>query len=389
LMAHYWGPMWNTVRAHPELISVIPGFLIHPEKLIYYMGRTHIGIEYVGRERLTELPSDESIISAHCFDYSLEECNLLDEIIGLNFGAGTFKIPLPPVTEDLVLPTNAGFDELRRLNWNWSAQEIIVGLNTTGVMAPEGQFTRIVNGRFFDADESGLKVRYIRWLDLIPCEYDDSGEELDRFSINLSVYEKLAKVDPYKPFPLPNEFRLGRLQRINRFIEILGDRSLSEPQITSTLASDQFKFILSMRFSAKAVHSELLCEWQGVTRKAIKPDFFVVGPDGFADIVEFKLPELAREAVVGKNNREAFSSEVNSYIAQTQVYRDYFDDPRNREHVERTYGFQVYKPRRFLVVGRRWHFNNSEWHAIAADYQDLTIMTYDDMIDGVVAQFYG
>jgi Domain of unknown function (DUF4263) len=144
-----------------------------------------------------------------------------------------------------------------------------------------------------------------------------------------------------------------------------------------------------MRFSAKAVHSELLCEWQGVTRKAIKPDFFVVGPDGFADIVEFKLPELGREAVVGKNNREAFSSEVNSYIAQTRVYRDYFDDPRNREHVERTYGFQVYKPRRFLVVGRRWHFNNSEWRAIAADYQELTIMTYDDMIDGVVAQFYG
>ena len=51
LMDHYWGPMWQTVKAHPELISVIPGFLIHPEKQIYYMGQTHIGIEYVGRER--------------------------------------------------------------------------------------------------------------------------------------------------------------------------------------------------------------------------------------------------------------------------------------------------------------------------------------------------
>lgn len=389
LMANYWAPMWKTVEAHPELVSVVPGFLIQPEKLVYYLARTHIGIEYIGPERLTELPPAESVVTAQCFDYSLTDCNLLDEIIGLNFGDGALTVPLPPVSQNFVLPTDAGFDELQRLNWNWSAQEMIVGLNTRGVMAPEGQFTRLVNGRFFDADESGLKVRYIRWLDLIPCKYDDSGDEFDEFSIDLSVFEKLARVDPRNPFPLPDDFRLDRLQRVNRFVELLGNRSLTELQITSALSNEKFRFILGMRFSARSVHPEVLCEWQECARKAIKPDFFVVRPDGFADIVEFKLPEIGGGTVVGRDNREAFSAEVNSYIAQTRVYREYFDDPRNREHVQRKYGFQVYKPRRFLVLGRRWHFSSSDWRAIAADYHELTIMTYDDLVDGVVAQFYG
>jgi len=388
LMENYWAPMWRTVQAEPELVGVVPGFLIQPEKLIYYIGRTHIGIEYVGPERLTEMPTGKGVVTAQYFDYSLKECNLLNEIIGLDFSDGTIALPLPPLSEDLVLPTNAGFDELERLKWNWAAQEMALGLNTGGLMAPEGQFTRIVNGRFFDVGESGLKVRYIRWLDLIPCKYDGSGDEFDRFSMDLSIFSGLAKMDPRRPFPVPDDFRLDRLQRVNRFVELLGDRSLTEPRITSALADKKFEFILRMRFSATTVYPELLCEWQGGKRKAIKPDFSVVGPDGFADIVEFKLPETAGVTVVGRDNREAFSAQVNSYIAQTRVYLEHFDDPRNREYVQKTYGFQAYKPRRFLVVGRRWHFSNSAWRAIAADHHGLSIMTYDDLIDGVVAQFF-
>lgn len=388
LMKDYWHPMWKVVKANPELIPVIPGFLIHPEKLIYYMGRTHIGIEYVGPERLQELPDTHSKVEMQCFDYSLKESNLLDEIIGFDFGEGTLKLPLPPISYNLLLPTNAGADELHRLKWNWSAQNSIVGFNTNGVIAPKGQFTRIVNGRFFDADKSGLKVRYIRWLDLIPCDYDDSGGKFDTFSMNLSVFEKLAELDPRKAFPLPEDFRLDRLQKVNRFIELVGDHSLGERDITRALADDKYRFIISMRFSAKAVHAELLCEWQGVDRDAIQPDFFVVGSDGFADIVEFKLPGIDEKVVVGSSNRETFSAEINSYIAQTRVYREYFDDPRNRAYVKERYGFEVYKPRRFLVIGRRWHLNNEEWRAIAVEYRDLTLMTYDDLIDGVIVQFY-
>ena len=250
LMEKYWHPMWEVVKSNPGLIPIIPGFLIHPEKIIFYMGRTHIGIEYVGPEYLKELPKTHSTVETQCFDYSLKDCNLLDEIIGFKYDENTFKLPLPPISYNLVLPTNDGFDELHRLKWNWDAQNAIVGFNTNGVTAPENQFTRIVNGRFFDADESGLKVRYIRWLDLIPCEYDDSGDELDTFGISLSTFEKLAQNDPKLAFPLPEEFRLNRLQKINRFIELTGNQSFSETEITSKLADDDFQFIIKRSFTS-------------------------------------------------------------------------------------------------------------------------------------------
>lgn len=330
------------------------------------------------------------MLEAQCLDYSLSDTSkLLDEIIGFDYSGGHGRLALPPVSKNFILPTNSGFDELQRINWNWSAQEMIVGLNVGGIFAPEGQFTRIVNGRFFDADERGLKVRYIRWLDLIPCKYDDSGDDLDCFSIDLSVYPKLVEVDCRTPFPLPDDFRLDRLQRLNRFIEFVGDRSHTEPEITQLLSEQDYQFILKMRFSSKKLHPEKMCEWQSSERDAIKPDFFVENQDGYADIVEFKLPNLGQSSVVGRTNRETFSASINAYISQTRVYREYFDDPRNRLWVRSTFGFDVYKPRRYLVIGRRWEFSTPEWREIAADFQSLTILTYDDLIDGVVSQFYG
>jgi hypothetical protein len=299
------------------------------------------------------------------------------------------KLPLPPVTYDLILPTNAGLDELHRLKWNWAAQEFIAGYNTGGITAPIGQFTRIINGRFFDADKFGLKTRYIRWLDLIPCKYDDSGKELDSFTIDFGTLKKLVIRDSSTPFPMPEGLFSARLQKINRFIELIGGQVANEQEITQFLANDEYKFILKMRFAAKDVCDEIQCEWQGDNnRKAIKPDFFVISSDNFADIVEFKLPNVCKTMVVGRENRETFSAEVNSYIAQTRVYREYFDDPRNRSYIEHEHGFRVYKPRRILIIGRRWDLANEDWRKIAADYNELKLMTYDDLVDGVIVQFY-
>jgi len=388
LMTNYWGPMYQAVKADPALLKTLPGFLLKPEKLVYYMSRTHIGIEYVGPERIDSLP-DSGTLQTVVLDYSKKDCHILDEIVGFDYEDGVCRMPLAPITCDLVLPTNAGADELERLNWNWSAQSMLLGFNVAGVEAPKRQFTRLINARFFDASAStGLRTRHIKWLDLIPCEYDDSGSETDSFNIWLDPYVQLAKADIHAHYPVPNDFRLGRLQQMNRFVEFIGDKSHSEPEITRLLASEELRFALKMRFSAKDVHPECLCEWQSENRKAIKPDFLVVGPDGFADIVEFKLPDLNSSTVVGSSNREAFSATINSYIAQTRVYRDYFDDPNNRRYVKHKFGVDIYRPKRHLVIGRRWNFENPEWRAIAADFPDLTIHTYDDLIDGVVIQFY-
>jgi len=389
LIDNYLGPLHKAVEANPHLLADFPGFLLKPEKIIYYMGRTHIGIEYVGPERINALPKCGEV-QVKLFYYSLKECNILEQIIGFEFnGTSHMKLPLLPFNEDIFLPTNAGADELDKLNWNWSAQSMVLGFNIAGVVAPINQFTRLINARFFDATpDGGLKTRHIKWLDLIPCIYDDSGTEFDNHSIWIEPLLKLAISDVNATYPIPTDFRIGRLQQMNRFIELIGDRGNNEPTITRYLSSNDFRFVLKMRFSAKDIFSECICEWQNADNKAIKPDFFVVRPDGYADIVEFKLPDISTSVVVGSENRETFSATINSYVSQTRAYRDYFDDPQNRAYVKEKFGFDVYKPKRHLIIGRRWHFDNNEWRAIAADYNDLTIHTYDDLIDGVVMQFY-
>jgi hypothetical protein len=143
-----------------------------------------------------------------------------------------------------------------------------------------------------------------------------------------------------------------------------------------------------MAFLAKNIYPQCECEWQSESRNNIKPDFFVIKPNGFADIVEFKLPYLKTDNVVGRVNRETFSAEINSYISQTRVYRTYFEDPNNRKWVEEKYNLKINYPKRVLVVGRRWDFPSDEWKSILNDYKDIELMTYDDLVDGVVAQFY-
>lgn len=39
-------------------------------------------------------------------------------------------------------------------------------------------------------------------------------------------------------------------------------------------------------------------------------------------------------------------------------------------------------------MGRRWEFENDVWRSIQNEFQDLTILTFDDLIDGVAALLY-
>ena len=79
---------------------------------------------------------------------------------------------------------------------------------------------------------------------------------------------------------------------------------------------------------------------------------------------------------------------MNAYISQTRVYRTYFEDPNNRNWIESQYNIRVRYPKRILIVGRRWDFSNETWKEIIDDFDDVEIMTYDDLIEGITAQFY-
>lgn len=81
LATRYWTPLYQYVKYNPHLIKTMPGFLLQHQKILIYVGRTHIAIEYNGSELLEELPS-EYRIEVQYFDYSVNECNLFEMIIG-------------------------------------------------------------------------------------------------------------------------------------------------------------------------------------------------------------------------------------------------------------------------------------------------------------------
>jgi hypothetical protein len=370
------------------------GFILLPEKLVFSFSRTHLAIEFYGSDRIVN-PNlvGETQIDIHIHDYSqtlLDNNDFFDKIIGMKFdGTAGIRIPISSVIEDLVFPTDKGADKLQDLNWNYAAQNSIIGFNTSGFFVPEGEFARLVNCVFFDADDYGLITRRVKMIDFLPLIYDDKSDQLyDSFKINLSYYDKHWLNDLFYKYPLPEDFKYQKLQQVNRFIEYIGSTLISEPQITSYLNQTENKFILCNAFFAKSIYHQLKCEWQSEDKIAIIPDFFIEKPNGYCDIVEFKLPTIKSTAIVGNSNRERFSSELSSYVAQTRVYKSYFNDPNNRKWFKEKYGLIVNNPRRYLVIGRRSDFDTDTWVDVKSEYPDLEIVTYDDLVDGVITQYY-
>ena len=76
LMEIYWSKLYQKIKEDPSLLKNFTAFLIHPEKLIYYLGKNHIAIEYLGAERMDEI-NGEGFVSAQFYDYSGSE-NLLE-----------------------------------------------------------------------------------------------------------------------------------------------------------------------------------------------------------------------------------------------------------------------------------------------------------------------
>jgi hypothetical protein len=389
LMKEYWGKIWKILSDNPALKKTFPAFIANPEKFIIYFGKDHIAIEYVGPVYKSEL-EDSRTVSGLYFDYTKSDY-LMDDIIGFQFdGTSKKRQPLSGIIENLFVPSSKAFDVLQENHWNFAAQSMAMGINMAGLELQKNQFVRIINGFFYGTDKNGLIVRHIKWLDAFPVEINDlNNDKVEEFKIRFwPNMEERAAIDSRYCYPQPIDREQEKLTILNRFIELFSSAATPEPDITRFLAEEKNQFILKLAFFAKEIHSEKECAWVNEERKPIKPDFFVTAPNGYSDIVEFKLPTLKSSSIVGSENREAFSAEINSYIAQTRTYMDYFADFQNRKLVKEVHGFNVLHPKRYLVIGRRWMFSTDQWRVIEKDYKDFEIKTYDDIVDGVLSQLY-
>lgn len=67
--------------------------------------------------------------------------------------------------------------------------------------------------------------------------------------------------------------------------------------------------------------------------------------------------------------------------AQLQAYRQWFEEPHNREKLRDRLGLSVYKPSLMVVIGRADEFRDQfERGALRADNPDLELVTYDDIL---------
>lgn len=399
------------MREYVEENAVPPGnvntLMLNPVKMVFYIGRDYIAVEYLGNGfdgfsysgGTTDLISEDAVL-VQSFDYTDEDMSIQRFICkALGLRLEDYNLTAPMLCdfvdlEDFVLPTHDALLKLLDLGYNFNAEESVLGINSGFINFQKGTFHRLKNCRFHYVENGNLKTRTVRWMDFFPCEYKET--EIDEESVQVKMrvlyplfYDELWKNDLYYRPPVPKSGAFSKLPIVNRFIEIFGDDDNRETQITAFLEKEENRFILQMAFAGTDLKSQLLCEWQdGENRADLKPDFFSVKANGMAEIIEFKLPRLKGRPVTGKENRETFSAEMNAYIAQTRVYSRYFDDSANRKWFKNKYGFDVYRPRRYIVTGRRSDFSSDEWWKIKADYPDIEIYTYDDLVDTVISLLY-
>jgi len=114
--------------------------------------------------------------------------------------------------------------------------------------------------------------------------------------------------------------------------------------------------------------------------ETLVPDFVLepVSRSDLADLLELKLPSAP--IYVMKKNRPRFSAGVAEASAQLREYSTFFDEEKNRKVVQENYGLLCYKPKMFVIIGRKGNVNALEVRRIHSDMPNMYLRTYDDII---------
>jgi hypothetical protein len=113
--------------------------------------------------------------------------------------------------------------------------------------------------------------------------------------------------------------------------------------------------------------------------ESLIPDFVLEPVDQYAlcDLLELKLP--SSQAFVLQKNRLRFSAAVMEACAQLRTYSVFFDEEKNRASVQAKYGLLAYRPKMFVIIGRRGKMNPIDIRRIADDIPNLHLVTYDQI----------
>lgn len=110
------------------------------------------------------------------------------------------------------------------------------------------------------------------------------------------------------------------------------------------------------------------------------PDFILepVDQSSLCDLLELKLPTA--EIFVLQKRRTRFSAAVLEACAQLREYCRFFDEEKNRKAIQNNYKLLAYRPKMFVIIGRRGAINPIDVRNIESDLPNLNLKTYDDLI---------
>ena len=113
--------------------------------------------------------------------------------------------------------------------------------------------------------------------------------------------------------------------------------------------------------------------------QTLLPDFFMESVTGFCDILEIKLPRI--KLIAGRKDRFRHTFKVSSAISQTQTYRDFFENDKNRRWFERRYKLIVFRPRTIVLAGRDSALEYKlQQKRLESNFRDFKLFTYDDLV---------
>jgi hypothetical protein len=237
----------------------------------------------------------------------------------------------------------------------------------------------ISNSTFFWTDEAGaLKIRRIDFLEVWPARPErwvyprtkESFSEFAEFIIQCSVPTYEVKLH----------------ETLNRFIELIHVADIAETTVTKFLA--EHPEILQLALGANRLNPQVLLEWQYPTNKDnLQPDFMPVGMDGYADIVEFKLPYLKSKPIVGSDTRSHPSYEIDSALAQLDEYDYWCSQEIHQKWLLENKNIKVKNPQRYLIIGHSKDFPAEERQKLRSR-RNTVVLTYDEFIQMARFQLY-
>jgi len=115
--------------------------------------------------------------------------------------------------------------------------------------------------------------------------------------------------------------------------------------------------------------------------ESLIPDFVLEPADenSLSDLLELKTP-LAPVFIL-KKARMRYSAAVLEACAQLREYSSFFDEPENRRVIQDKYGLLAYRPKMFVVIGRKGTLDPLAVRRVEHELPNLYLRTYDDIIN--------